>query len=84
MSEEDVTISKQTFMVVIYPPEDLGAKSFVTWSLVMTYFFWEISPNVLRVGPNDRLLYLQFNSSYFQIRKTLVKKSEKISLKFSF
>ena len=39
VSEEDVTISKQTFMVILYPLEDLGAKNLVIWCLVMPYFF---------------------------------------------
>ena len=41
MSEEDVTISKQTFMVVLNHSEDIGANSFVTLSLVMPYFLWK-------------------------------------------
>ena len=39
VSEEDVTISKQNFKVVLYPSEDLGARNFVTWSLVLPYSF---------------------------------------------
>ena len=56
VSEEDVTISKQTFRAVLYTSsEDLGAKNFVTWSLAMLYFLLETFPKVLII---KRLQYL--------------------------
>ena len=47
MSEEDVTISKQTFRLVLYPLGRPAKGGLLTWSFVMPYLFLESFPKVL-------------------------------------
>ena len=49
MSEEDVTISKQTFMVVIYPLRRPMGQKFCNMIIGHALFFLETSPIVLMI-----------------------------------
>ena len=47
VSEEDVTISKQTFMIVLYPLRRPNGQKFCNMIIGHALFFLETSPKVL-------------------------------------